>query len=81
MAILNLSGNIPVHSDWLIIMLSGRDTTFSISLSNFVDILSEPALDFGLRFHIFFFDAIRVCASRTGGCKIRIKLSLVSCVD
>ena len=39
-AILNLSGNIPVHSDWLIIMLNGHNITFSIPLSNFVEILS-----------------------------------------
>ena len=56
LVILSLSGNIPVHSDWLIIMFNGRDTTFSISFSNFVEILSEPALDLhvGLRFRMIF---------------------------
>ena len=63
MAILNLFGNIPVHSDWLVIMLNGRDTTFSIYFSNFVEILSERALDLGLRFRMVFFYVIRVCVS------------------
>ena len=39
-AILSLSGNMPVHSDWLIIMLSGRDITFSNYFDNFLEILS-----------------------------------------
>ena len=39
-AILILSGNMPVHSDWLIMMLSGRDITCSIYFSNLVEILS-----------------------------------------
>ena len=39
-AILSLSGNILVHSDWLIIMFNGRDITFSIHFNNFVEILS-----------------------------------------
>ena len=54
MAILSLPGKIPVHNDWLIIMLNGRDTTFSISFSNFVEILSHSALDLGLRFRMIF---------------------------
>ena len=53
LAILSLSGNVPVHNDWLIIMLSGRDTTFSISFSNLVEMLSHPALDLGLKFRMF----------------------------
>ena len=36
------------------IMLNGRDITFSISFNNFVEILSQPALDLGLRLRIIF---------------------------
>ena len=48
-AIFNLSGNIPVIRDWLIIKVNDGTIDGLINFSNSVEIESYPALLFGLK--------------------------------
>ena len=54
MAILSLSGNIPVFNTWLINRVSGLISTCAITFNNFDDISSYPQLFFvGILFIAF----------------------------
>ena len=50
----NLSGKIPVHRDWFIIMLKGQAIVFPICFSIFEEMPSYPALDFGFNWLMAF---------------------------
>ena len=58
MAILSLSGNIPVFNTWLINRVSGLIITGAITFNNFDDISSYPQLFFVGRLFIVFLTII-----------------------
>ena len=58
MAILSLSGNIPVFNTWLINGVSGLIITGTITFNNFDDISSYPQLFFVGRLFIVFLTII-----------------------
>ena len=63
-AMLSLSGNISVHSDWLIIMPNGRDMTCSFSQKQFKRNIVITGARFMPEITYSCLDIIRVCVSK-----------------
>ena len=82
----SLSGNIPVHRDWLIIILNGRETTCLISFSNFFVNIVMTRARFRPEISYICRDVIGICVGEIKwGCarggKVRIKWNFVSSID